>query len=76
MLGTVGNRDSTVVVGVDKKNFEEEKLLKKIPGKNFGVEKFLPGKIFGVEKILPVFGITGTCAGVYSARVEGRHELV
>ena len=98
MLGTVGNRDRTVVGGVDKKNFEEEKLLKKIPGKifgvekflpgknfgveknlpgkNFGVEKFLPGKMFGVEKILPVFGITGTCAGVYSARVEGRHELV
>ena len=74
MLGTVGNRDSTVVGGVDKEFFEEEKLLKKIPGKNFGVEKLLP--VFGIGKILPVFGITGTCAGVYSARVEGRHELV
>ncbi len=36
----------------------------------------VPGNIFGVEICLPVFGITGTCAGVYSARVEGRHELV
>jgi hypothetical protein len=36
MLGTVGNRDSTVVGGVDKEFFEEEKLLKKIPGKNTG----------------------------------------
>ena len=39
-------------------------------------ERFDPEKNFGVENILPVFGITGTCAGVYSARVEGRHELV
>ena len=46
MLGTVGNRDRTVVGGVDKKKFEEEKLLKKIPGKIFGVENFLPGKVF------------------------------
>ena len=36
MLGTVGNRDRTVVGGVDKKKFEEEKLLEKIPGKNTG----------------------------------------
>ena len=36
MLGTVGNRDSTVVGGVDKEFLEEEKLLKKIPGKNTG----------------------------------------
>ncbi len=33
MLGTVGNRDSTVVGGVDKEVLEEEKLLEKIPGK-------------------------------------------
>jgi hypothetical protein len=39
-------------------------------------EKIVPGNIFGGENCLPVFGITGTCAGVYSARVEGRHELV
>jgi hypothetical protein len=36
MLGTVGNRDSTVVGGVDKEFIEEGKLLKKIPGKNIG----------------------------------------
>ena len=75
MLGTVGNRDSTVVGGVDKKNFEEEKLLKKIP-KIFGVEKFLPGKVFKGKKLVPVSEITGTCAGLHSARVDGRHELI
>jgi hypothetical protein len=48
--------------------------LEKIPGKFFGVEKNLP--VFGIGKILPVSGITGTCAGVYSARVDGRHELI
>ena len=46
-----------------------------VESERFDPEKFLE-RIFGVENILPVFGITGTCAGVYSARVEGRHELV
>ena len=32
MLGTVGNKDKTVVGGVDKEFVEEDKLLKKIPG--------------------------------------------
>ena len=36
MIGTAGNRDSTVVGGVDKEFLEEEKLLEKIPGKNTG----------------------------------------
>ena len=36
----------------------------------------IPGKIFGVENFLPVSGITGTCAGLHSARVDGRHELI
>lgn len=38
-------------------------------------ERFDPEKFLELN-FLPVFGITGTCAGVYSARVEGRHELV
>jgi hypothetical protein len=33
MLGTVGNRDSTVVESVDEKLFSEEKLSEKIPEK-------------------------------------------
>ena len=51
---------------VESERFDPEKILES--------KFFLP--VFGIGKILPVFGITGTCAGVYSARVEGRHELV
>ena len=50
--------------------------MEKIPGKIFGVEKFLPGKVFTGKKLVPVSGITGTCAGLHSARVDGRHELI
>ena len=50
--------------------------MEKIPGKFFGVENFLPGKSCRGKKLLPVFGITGTCAGLHSARVDGRHELI
>ena len=47
-----------------------------LPGKKIGVEKILPGKFCRGKRFLPVVGVTGTGAGVYNARVEGRHELV
>ena len=50
--------------------------MEKIPGKIFGVEKFLPGKVFKGKKLVPVSEITGTCAGLHSARVDGGHELI
>ena len=50
--------------------------MEKIPGKIFGVEKILPGKVFKGKKLVPVSEITGTCAGLHSARVDGRHELI
>ena len=50
--------------------------MEKIPGKIFGVEKVLPGKVFKGKKLVPVSEITGTCAGLHSARVDGRHELI
>jgi hypothetical protein len=64
MLGTVGNRDSTVVEGVDEKLFSEEKLSEKIPEKNTGKEKIgegseLPGTGTGVLRYMHAGGVGG-----------------
>jgi hypothetical protein len=61
MLGTVGNRDSTVVESVDEKLFSEEKLSEKIPEKNTG---YRPG---GAE--------VHACRGCRRRDVEGPKSI-